>query len=42
MDKEFYYHSGKYRNSFVSLIEDNLKELFKEKIITCFEIVELL
>ena len=33
MDKEFYYHSGKYRNSFVSLIEDNLKELFKEKLV---------
>ena len=33
MDKEYYYHSGKYRNNFVSLIEDNLKEFFKERIV---------
>jgi DNA-directed RNA polymerase II subunit RPB2 len=33
MDKEFYYHSGKYRSNFVSLIEDNYREFFKERII---------
>jgi DNA-directed RNA polymerase II subunit RPB2 len=33
MDKEYYYHAGKYRTNFVSLIEDNLKELFKDKIV---------
>jgi len=33
IDKEFYYHSGKYRINFVSLIEDNLKELFKDRLL---------
>jgi DNA-directed RNA polymerase II subunit RPB2 len=33
MDKEYYYHSGKYRTNFVSLIEDNIKEFFKERIV---------
>lgn len=33
IDKEFYYHSGKYRTNFVSLIEDNLKELFKDRLL---------
>jgi DNA-directed RNA polymerase II subunit RPB2 len=33
IDKEFYYHAGKYRTNFVSLIEDNLKELFKDKLV---------
>jgi DNA-directed RNA polymerase II subunit RPB2 len=33
IDKEFYYHPGKYRTNFVSLIEDNLKELFKDRLL---------
>jgi DNA-directed RNA polymerase II subunit RPB2 len=33
MDKEFYYHPGKYRTNFVSLVEDNIKEFFKERIV---------
>jgi len=33
IDKEFYYHPGKYRTTFVSLIEDNLKELFKDRLL---------
>ena len=33
IDKEFYYHPGKYRDNFVSLIEDNLKELFKDTLV---------
>jgi len=33
MDKEFYYHAGKYRTNFVSLVEDNIKEFFKERIV---------
>jgi DNA-directed RNA polymerase II subunit RPB2 len=33
IDKEFYYHVGKYKTNFVSLIEDNLKEFFKDKIV---------
>jgi DNA-directed RNA polymerase II subunit RPB2 len=33
LDKEFYYHPGKYRDNFVSLVEDNIKEFFKEKIV---------
>jgi DNA-directed RNA polymerase II subunit RPB2 len=33
MDKEYYYHSGKYRTNFVSLVEDNIKEFFKERIV---------
>jgi DNA-directed RNA polymerase II subunit RPB2 len=31
IDKEFYYHSGKYRSNFVSLIEDNIQEIFKTR-----------
>ncbi len=33
IDKEYYYHSGKYRNNFVSLIEDNIKDFFKDRIV---------
>jgi DNA-directed RNA polymerase II subunit RPB2 len=33
MDKAYYYHAGKYRNQFVSLVEDNIKEFFKERIV---------
>ena len=33
MDKEYYYHAGKYRTNFISLVEDNLKEFFKERIV---------
>jgi DNA-directed RNA polymerase II subunit RPB2 len=33
IDKEYYYHSGKYRENFVSLIEDNLKDFFKERVV---------
>jgi len=33
IDKEYYYHSGKYRSNFVSLIEDNIKEFFKERLV---------
>jgi DNA-directed RNA polymerase II subunit RPB2 len=33
IDKEFYYHVGKYRNNFVSLVEDNLRTIFKNRIV---------
>ena len=33
MDKEYYYHAGKYRTNFVGLIEDNIKDFFKEKLV---------
>ena len=33
MDKEFYYHPGKYRSNFVSLVEDNIKDFFKDRIV---------
>jgi len=33
IDKEYYYHAGKYRNTFFSLIEDNIKDFFKERIV---------
>ena len=33
MDKTYYYHAGKYRSNFVSLVEDNIKEFFKERIV---------
>jgi DNA-directed RNA polymerase II subunit RPB2 len=33
IDKEFYYHSGKYRVNFVSLIEDNLSVFFKDRLV---------
>ena len=31
IDKEHYFHSGKYKNSFVNLISDNYQEYFKER-----------
>jgi DNA-directed RNA polymerase II subunit RPB2 len=31
IDKNFYYHPGTYRNNFVSLIEDNLIDIFKDR-----------
>ncbi len=33
IDKEYYYHSGKYKANFVSLVEDNLHNIFKERIV---------
>jgi DNA-directed RNA polymerase II subunit RPB2 len=33
IDKEYYYHAGKYRTNFFSLIEDNIKPFFKERIV---------
>jgi len=33
IDKEYYYHAGKYRHNFVNLVEDNIKEFFKERIV---------
>jgi DNA-directed RNA polymerase II subunit RPB2 len=33
IDKTFYYHAGKYRTNFVSLVEDNRSELFKNRIV---------
>ena len=33
MDKEYYYHAGKYRTNFVGLIEDNIKDFFKERLV---------
>ena len=33
IDKEFYYHPGKYRSNFMSLVQDNYKDFFKERII---------
>lgn len=33
IDKEYYYHVGKYRTNFVSLIEDNIRDIFKERIV---------
>ena len=33
IDKEYYYHTGKYKNNFVSLIEDNVMLYFKERIV---------
>jgi DNA-directed RNA polymerase II subunit RPB2 len=33
LDKEFYYHPGKYRANFPSLVEDNYKEYFKIRVI---------
>ena len=31
IDKEFYYHAGKYKNSFINLISENSQEYFKER-----------
>ena len=31
IDKEFYYHSGKYKNKFIDLISENYPEYFKER-----------
>jgi DNA-directed RNA polymerase II subunit RPB2 len=33
IDKQYYYHAGKYRDNFVNLIEDNLKEFFSARIV---------
>ena len=33
MDREFYYHPAKYRVTFVSLIQDNYKDFFKDRVI---------
>ena len=33
MDKEFYYHPAKYRANFISLVQDNYKDFFKDRII---------
>ena len=33
IDREFYYHSGKYRENFVNLIEDNLAAFFKDRLV---------
>ena len=33
IDKEFYFHPGKYRDNFESLIEDNVSLIFKERIV---------
>ena len=33
IDKEYYYHAGKYRTNFFSLVEDNIKPFFKERIV---------
>jgi len=32
IDKEYYFHEGTYQKNFVSLIENNYKEIFKERI----------
>jgi len=33
IDKEFYYHPVKYRSNLITLIDDNYREFFKEKIV---------
>ena len=33
IDKEFYYHPGEYRSNFVKLIENNLKGIFKDRLV---------
>jgi len=33
MDKEYYYHVGKYKSQFTSLVENNQFEFFKERIV---------
>lgn len=33
MDKEYYYHAGKYRSQFASLVEDNVRELFQDRLV---------
>jgi DNA-directed RNA polymerase II subunit RPB2 len=33
MDREFYYHPAKYRVTFISLIQDNYKDFFKDRVI---------
>ena len=33
IDKEYYYHSGKYEENFISLIEDNIMLFFKDNVI---------
>jgi len=33
IDKEYYYHTGKYKQSFTDLIKENFREFFKERIV---------
>ena len=33
IDKEYYYHVGKYRDNFTDLIQNNVKDIFKERIV---------
>jgi len=33
IDKEYYYHTGKYKQGFIDLINDNYDELFKERVV---------
>jgi DNA-directed RNA polymerase II subunit RPB2 len=33
IDKEYYYHTGKYSDNFTSLIQDNVKDIFKQRIV---------
>jgi DNA-directed RNA polymerase II subunit RPB2 len=33
IDKEYYYHTGAYKSNFISLIENNFKEFFKERVV---------
>jgi len=33
IDKYFYYHAGKYRTNFISLIEDNIIDIFKDRVV---------
>ena len=33
MDREFYYHPVQYRSNFISLLQDNYKDFFKERVI---------
>ena len=33
IDKEYYYNAGKYMDNFVSLIEDNIQDIFKSRVV---------
>ena len=33
IDKEYFYHEGKYQKNFISLIEENYKEFFKDRLV---------
>ena len=33
IDKEYYYHTGKYKQGFIDLITENFREFFKERIV---------